>query len=1088
MTPIAQDAIQPKHASTLLNTKFMAPRQAIHALPRPHLVQRLERNLDRRLILISAPPGYGKTTLLAELVAAADLHSAWYQLDESDSDPFVFLSYLIESLHRIHASIDGPPGVSLGAAAVSLLQNADAGQPDAPRRVLTVLINELAEVIREDWHLILDDYHLVVNPAVHGLVDYLLDNGPPGLHLLISTRVDPPLALARLRARGQLTEIRAPDLRFSDKEVQAWLARDAPDLSAEDARLLSARTEGWAATLRIALSSLAGKSPRQAEAFIAQLSGAHRHIFEYLSEEVFSRQSPARQRFLTHTAVLEQMNAPVCNALLGGDDAQAMLEGLEQDNVFVVSLDDNRAWFRYHLLFRDFLLGKLRRDAPGRLAALSVKAADFYRRQGELEAALTHYLRGGAYAQAADVLVALAPVYIERGRVDALQRYLNELPDPVLRANPLLLVYRGDALTRRGQAGVAIGCYDEALALLEADVDRSGMCLVETRLAEIARSQGDYRRAQVLADQALAWAPDDDHVARARALITLAKSEGFLTGMDRGRALAEAAMDEVRQAGEAIPARTRAGLLCSLGQICWWHGDPQASVRYSRAALESAPDPLSPIAAEAYIIMATPYLYWRNLDAALHCAERGLEIAQALQLQELLPSAYAILGNVLTRRGEMARAESCLRQSVDLAQGLGLETYAQVMATGFLAFNLHRQGRTDEARQQAESALWSRAANPHTYEMYVCRSVLADIALESGQLEQAEALYASLLEVGRRRQFRIPLGMVYFGLAYIALEQGDRARGVEMGRESLRLLEPTGALQLYLDQGPMAGVVCQALLDAGVRSPWVTQVIEHQGDRTGSSVAVQEKQTAVEVACLGQFRVVVDGREVTQERWVSAKARDLLAYFVTFRHERIPAERALEAVWAGRTGRGKTAFHTALSRLRSALRTEGQSAKFILVETGEYWFDAARFHVDVDDFDALLAKARVVPAEEAAPLYEQALALYQGEYLSNLPYAEWAMAERRRLAQAHLDALRALAGHKASAGDPAGAYELLSQVLVADPLDEGSACEAMRHLAAQGKRGEVLRLYEQLAARLDEELGVEPLASTRSLVAGLLGG
>jgi len=158
------------------------------------------------------------------------------------------------------------------------------------------------------------------------------------------------------------------------------------------------------------------------------------------------------------------------------------------------------------------------------------------------------------------------------------------------------------------------------------------------------------------------------------------------------------------------------------------------------------------------------------------------------------------------------------------------------------------------------------------------------------------------------------------------------------------------------------------------------------------------------------------------------------------------------------------------------------------VEAGEYWFDAARFHVDVDDFDALLAKARMVPAEEAAPLYAQALALYQSEYLSNLPYAEWAMAERRRLAQAYLDALRALAAQRAAAGDPAGAYALISRVLAADPLDEQSACEAMRHLAAQGKRGEVLHKYQQLAARLDEELGVEPLASTQSLVAELLGG
>ena len=940
------------------------------------------------------------------------------------------------------------------------------------------------------WYLILEDYHLIANPAVHSLVDYLLENAPPSLHLLISTRVDPPLALARLRARGMLAEIRTADLRFSHDEVCDWLAREAPEISEESAQLLSAKSEGWAATLQIALSSLAGKSPDQIDRFVADLSGAHRYIFEYLSEEVLRRQTPTRQRFLTHTALLEQMDASICNALLAIENAQSILESLEQDNVFVVCLDDSRAWFRYHLLFRDFLLGKLHRDTPERAEQLCIRAAEFYEGKGELEAAVTYYLRGHANRLAARTLVRLAPSYIEEGRVEALQRYLDDLPETVQREFPMLLVYRGDALTRMGQGGSAIGCYEDAQMLLERADDAAGVCLVQTRLAEIARSQGDYRRAKNLAAQALASAPADDHAARAGALIALAKSEGFLAGMDQGRALAEAAIDEVRLAGEAVTPRKRASILCSLGQICWWHGDPEASVRYCKAALDAAgqvaPAQLSPTAAEAHIIMATPYLYWRDLETALSCAERGLEIAQSLQIKELLPSAYAVLGNVLTRRGEMARAESCLRQSVELAQGLGLETYAQVMATGFLAFNLHQQGRSDEARQLAESALWSRAANPHTYEMYVCRSVLADIMLESGQLDQAKMLFVSLLEVGQRRQFRIPLGMVHFGLAYIALEQGRDQEGIEMAKQSLDLLEPTGALQLYLDQGKMADVVCRALLEAGVHSPWVTQAIAYQGANRSNLVAVQPERTTVRIQSLGEFRVFVDEAEVTQARWVSAKARELLAYFVTYRHERITVDRVLDEVWAGRAGRGKTAFHTALSRLRNALRGEGQSTKFILVEDGRYWFDTARFQVDVNDFDALLAKARVAPPEQAAHFYAQALDLYRGEYLSSYPYTDRATPERRRLAEAHLLTLRSLAAHRSSGGDFEGAYELLCRSLVIDPLHEESHCAAMRCLAAQGDRAGVNRQYQQLVTLLDDELGVSPLPSTQQLFEQLL--
>ena len=567
--------------------------------------------------------------------------------------------------------------------------------------------------------------------------------------------------------------------------------------------------------------------------------------------------------------------------------------------------------------------------------------------------------------------------------------------------------------------------------------------------------------------------------------------KGFLAGMDQGRALAEAAIDEVRLAGEAVTPRKRASILCSLGQICWWHGDPEASVRYCKAALDAAgqaaPAQLSPTAAEAHIIMATPYLYWRDLETALSCAERGLEIAQSLQIKELLPSAYAVLGNVLTRRGEMARAESCLRQSVELAQGLGLETYAQVMATGFLAFNLHQQGRSDEARQLAESALWSRAANPHTYEMYVCRSVLADILLESGQLDQAEMLFMSLLEVGQRRQFRIPLGMVHFGLAYIALEQGRRPRRHRDGEAVTRSAGTDRRARSSIsirEEWPMSSAGhCWRPAFTAHGSP---RRLRNQGANRSNLVAVQPDRTTVRIQSLGEFRVFVDEAEVTQARWVSAKARELLAYFVTYRHERITVDRVLDEVWAGRAGRGKTAFHTALSRLRNALRGEGQSTKFILVEDGRYWFDTARFQVDVNDFDALLAKARVAPPEQAAHFYAQALDLYRGEYLSSYPYTDWATPERRRLAEAYLFTLRSLAAHRSAGGDLEGAYELLCRSLVIDPLHEESHCTAMRCLAAQGDRAGVNRQYQQLVTLLDDELGVPPLPSTQQLVEQLL--
>lgn len=1067
--------------SILLRTKFLVPQPAAGRLARPHLIAWLENQLDKRLILISAPPGYGKTTLLADFLSARALPAAWIQLDAADSDPNVFLAYLIEAVHRTQ----GFGEKNIGHAAQTLLENAHAGS--SPQQILTVLLNELADSLLNPWLLVLEDYHFIASPVVHQLVDLLLENCPASLHLIISTRADPSLALAHLRARGRLAELRAPDLRFREDEIASMIGLSIPGLSGQSLSLLEEKTEGWAAALQIVRSSLQGQDPHSADRFIASLSGSHRYIFEYLAEEVFRRQSRERQTFLTHTAVLAQMDAASCNALPGIRHAQASLDQLEQENLFVTSLDAQRHWYRYHYLFREFLLSRLQREKPEQVEVLHAAAGKHYEQAGEMEAAFAHYLESRKWEAAARVIQVFAPDYVERGRVELLHRYLIALPDGVLRSHPELLLQRGSVRRRLGEAGLAINDFEDARSAFTSAANRSGVSQALTQLAEINRAQGNYRQAEALASQALEFAPADDHAARADALMALAKSTGFLTGMDKGRSLAEQAVEEARQAGEKLSALARANFLQSLGQICWWQGDPHATLRYCTQALQSTPEELSPIAAQAYVSLVSPCLYWRDLDTAFRYAERGLEIAQTLHLRELLPSAYSALGNVLTRRGETARAEGCLRQAMDLAENLGLASYERLMTAGYLAYNLYGQGRVDEARQMAESALWAYTGSPDTYEAYVCSSVLADVALEQGRLSRAEALYGELVEVGERRQFRIPLAMVYFGLAYIHLVTEHQPDGLALARKALGLIEPTQAVQLFLDQGERSRVVCQSLQQDGERSPFLQRVLESlpsAGPRLSGSL----ERTAVVVRGLGSFRVTIAGEEISQEQWVSTKARDLLAYFITFRGERIPGERLFEAIWADKPGRGMTAFHTALSRLRRALRREPAKSQFILVEAGEYWLDTAAFSVDVDEFDAALAQARAAASEDlAARWYEQAIALYHGEYLENLYYS-WLFPERQRLTQTYISALRSLANHHFVHERYTNALELLQRALRVDNLNEEVHCQAMRTYVALGDQAGLVHQYQDLQKTLADELGMEPLVSTKKLYEKLVNG
>jgi len=1068
--------------SILLHTKFLVPRQTTDLLPRPHLVEWLENQTDKQLILISAPAGYGKTTLLTDFLDASNLPFAWYQLDVNDSDPTVFLTYLIEALRRMK---DAPDSVTnaLGKTAQSLLDSSDTSI--SPQRVLTVLINELTEQLDGVWLLILEDYHYVTNPAVHQLVDFLLENAPSGLRLVISTRVDPPIALARLRARGLLAELRAPSLRFREEEVKSWLEKNLPELSTDNMNLLRDKTEGWVAALQIIRSSLSGKDAQERDEVLAGLSGTQQFVFEYLAEEVFRRLPDETRQFLLRTSILSQMDASACNAVAGIQASQTTLQQLEKQNLFINSLDLNRHWYRYHYLFRDFLYNRLQREGPEKVKKLEKIAGAHYEGQGELEIAYAHFLAGDDYDSAARVISVFAADFVERGRVEILHRYLNALPDDAIRANPELLLQHGNAHWRLGQAGLAITSFEEARSAFSGMGNSRGICRALTRLAEVNRAQGHYRQAQHLATEALSYTNEGDHAARAEALLALAKSTGFLTGMDQGRALAEQAIEESRRAIELLSPLSRANYLQSLGQICWWHGDPQASVRYCQEALQLAPEGISPIAAQAYVSMTTPYLYWRELDKALEYAERGLEIAQTLHLKELLPSAYTALGNVLTRLGETARAETSLRQAMNIGQQLGLASFEQMMATGFLAYNLCGQGRVDEARQLTEGVLWSYTGNPDTYEAYVCRSVLADVALESNQLNKAEALYTELVEVGERRQFRIPLAMVYFGLAYIHLETNRRESGLKFARKTLHLIETAKVFQLFLDQGDRSRVVSQALIEAGEQSPFLERVLENLPEESSTVQISIVAEHAVNVETLGSFRVFVKGEEISQERWVSAKARDLLAYFITFRNERIPVERAVDAIW-GERGSSRTAFHTALSRLRSALRNGDESHRFIFVETGEYWLDASRFRIDMDEFDVALAKARAsTDTSNAVTWYQNAVEVYKGEYLQNL-YYEWVFPERRRAVQAYMSALQELITHFASDLDPKLALRYFEKAMQIDNLNESLYCQAMLAYANLGNRRGIVSIFQQLKELLHQELDSEPLARTSQLYQELL--
>jgi LuxR family maltose regulon positive regulatory protein len=339
---------------SLLTTKLYVPRPVPSLVPRPRLSKQLEEGIGRKLTLISAPAGFGKTTLLSEwrmTRLGSEWPVGWVSLDEGDNDPVLFFTYLVAALRMVQADV--------GEAPLGLLQSLQ-GPP--LRSVLTILLNELA-AIPKGFVLVFDDYHVIENRTIHDAIAFLLDHMPPQMHLIISSRPDPPLPLARLRAKSDLAELRPADLRFEPEEVATFLnGMVGFDLSADDVAALDERTEGWIAGLQLVALSLQGE--RDIPNFINEFTGTHRYILDYLAEEVLHRQPEDVRDFLLRTAILGLLSGPLCDALTGRSDSQQKLEDLEQANLFLVPLDHQRRWYRYHHLFSDFLRERLRRIRP----------------------------------------------------------------------------------------------------------------------------------------------------------------------------------------------------------------------------------------------------------------------------------------------------------------------------------------------------------------------------------------------------------------------------------------------------------------------------------------------------------------------------------------------------------------------------------------------------------------------------------------------------------------------------------------------------------------------------------------------------
>lgn len=542
-------------ASPVLATKFFVPRPRPGLVSRNRLLERLDRGLSSKLTLVSAPPGFGKTTLLAEWLATLDAGErgvAWLSLDATDDQPATFWTYVITALQTVQPE--------LGKQALAMLQ-----APPLPpiEGLLTMVLNEVAGVPR-NLMLVLDDYHVIETSEIHEGLAFLLDHLPPNLHVAIASRADPMLPLPRLRVRGEVNEVRAADLRFTPEEAGAFL-NDAMrlELSPQHIAALDERTEGWIAALQLAALSMQGRD--DVAGFIGAFKGDDRYIVDYLVEEVLQRQPADVHRFLLETSILDRLSVPLCEAVTGLEDARGILQNLERANLFLVPLDAKRQWYRYHHLFADVLRSHLMDRDPQLVPKLHSRASEWYAQEGQSDRAIRHALAANDMPRAAGLVELESEDDMRRHQPHRLIEWVKQLPEPLVRSMPVLSTYYAMAIQGMGQLERSASFLDDAERWLT-HPGQPGMVVVDHAAFEVLASRvpcargyltiaaGDAATTGELATRALELLPHDEHHWRGTAFALRGLSHWVRGELDTAQPFHTEAVASLERAGDTLLA------------------------------------------------------------------------------------------------------------------------------------------------------------------------------------------------------------------------------------------------------------------------------------------------------------------------------------------------------------------------------------------------------------------------------------------------------------------------------------------------------------------------------------------------------
>ncbi len=827
--------------TALLQTKLYIPQLPPTIVARTRLIELLDEGLcqSHKLALISAPAGFGKTTLVIEWIQNRDRPIAWLTLDEGDNDPARFWAYFIAALQTIYEGI--------GEAALTALQT----HRSTPTETLIAdIINEIATLpylspgsSMSGFTLVLDDFHVITNQQIFDVLTFLLNNLPSQMHLVLSCRADPNLPLARLRSRGQLTEIRSIDLRFTSDEAAAFL-NDVMGLglSTDDVAALDERIEGWIAGLQMAALSMRGR--KDVSRFIKSFSGSHRFILDYLVEEVLAQQSSDIQEFLLRTSILERMTAPLCNTVTGRDDSHVILAQLEQANLFLFHLDDQRRWYRYHHLFADLLRSRVEQAQPDLVPAMHHRASEWYESAEFIEEAVAHAIAGEAYERAATLVEQNALQMIIDGKHPTVSSWLEALPDELVRARPWLCVYH--AWIRywsglREQVEECLQNAEHALAntpLLSKGEKRSVKIPLLTENEKTAFSEAEGRhiagyiaairasnalsnemipRALEMAQRAVELLPEGDYM-RSLVGITL----GAAHGSQGNVVAAQQAFAEASASARICGYRTLSvSATCYLGMAQEKQARLHEAFGTYREALELAigPDEQQlPAAGFPLVKLGDLSREWNDLDTASCDLTKGVKACAQWGQADFLADGYVALARLQLAQGNLRDARNTLRKVEGLAQRAKVDDFILCWLDECRLRLWLSEGNLAAAVRWAQTS-GMKVDDELSYHHDLHHVNLARVLVAQGMqqpsetyLDEALGLLARLLVAAEKA------GWIHKEIKILALQalaltgSGDSEKALAAVSRALTLAEPGGYVRTFIDEGkPMGRMLRQAI-------------------------------------------------------------------------------------------------------------------------------------------------------------------------------------------------------------------------------------------------------------------------------------